>query len=115
MKKIVGILLLTSMLSWGGDANPGLLDDPGCRTLIKNQLVDLKQNLKDYLIVYKGTDQTADQVIAVNTYVVTYKPTGRKMLATVALSITKVPDPTPSPSPSPTPAPMNLKIITDHV
>ena len=107
MKKIIGILLLTVTLALGSDGtkdtNPGLLDDPGCQTLIKNQLRDAKENPKDYTIVYYDTSPLTDNGGAINQYLVTKKANGKQVLVSVALhfkSLSATPLPSPLPPPS---------------
>ena len=104
------LIALTTLITLKSDPNPGLLDDPGCKTLIKNQLVDLKENSKDYTIVYAGTWQNREHTLAMNIYTVTDKRSGKQMLASVGLEFEDMPTPTPSPSPSPTPSPARLDI-----
>lgn len=131
MKKILGILLLTSCLAWGDKPtygskdNPGLIDDPGCKTLIRNQLRDTKEDPKNFTITYFNTTLASNKDdpdgSAMNFYTITNKTTGQKIMAIVALHFGPVPSPSPSPSPhvspsplpSPTPSPANF-IPTDH-
>ena len=116
MKKIIGILLLTAMTAlgdttYGTKDNPGLVDDPGCKTLIRNQLRDNKQDPKDYTITFY--DSKKSEGAAMNAYVITDKITGRKVFAIIGLSFGPMPVASPSPPPSPSPTPAGL--ITTHV
>lgn len=109
-------LLLTALtlITLHSVPNPGLIDDPGARILIKNQLRDNKRDPNNYEIVYVSTDKIEDkegnQGPAMNYYRITEKSSGRVLMGMVALYIGPIPTPTPTPSPLPTATPAGLKV-----
>jgi hypothetical protein len=95
----------------GTDNNPGFVDDPGCRALIKNQMRDSGDNPKKYTIEYTDTTEMTDHAGGMNVYTVTEKATGIKTTAIVAIHFgSTIPYPLPTPTPSPSPAGLRLQI-----
>jgi hypothetical protein len=126
MKRIIGILLLSLAFTmpahpgeptYGTKDNPGLIDDPGCKILIRNQLRDNKEDPKNFTVTFYDSKKGDGAVM--NAYVITDKRTRKQVFAVIGLSFGPLPSgspsesPTPSPSPSPTPTPAGL--ITTHV
>jgi hypothetical protein len=101
MKLIIGLAALI-FISSHTDPNPGHVDDPGAKTLIRNQIKDSGKDPRDFTIQYTDTSEMPDHQGGMNLYTVTQKSTGTKTMVVVAIHFGPIPDSSPSPTPSPT-------------
>jgi hypothetical protein len=90
--------------TYGTKDNPGLIDDPGCKALIRNQLRDNKKDPKDFIITFYNSKKGDDGPVT-NSYVITRKSDGLQVLAVIGLYFGPMPAASPSASPSPSPTP----------